>query len=65
MSYQISGEEFFWDPYLLPKDESRPSTMFIPVCVGMDIRERSYGGRLGGYSDPNKVSKRNDMDNHG
>jgi hypothetical protein len=51
-------------PYLLPNDESRMSSMYIPLCV-VDSREYrcSYGGRLGGYGNPNEVSKRNDMDN--
>jgi len=64
------GQSAFWTgpnrtaASLLPNDESRMSSMYIPLCV-VDSREYrcSYGGRLGGYGNPNEVSKRNDMDN--
>jgi hypothetical protein len=66
VSHQISGEELFWDLYLLPKYKSRPSPVNILLCVGMDSREHMrMAAGWEATETRTKSAKKNDMDNHG
>jgi hypothetical protein len=65
VSHQISGGTLFWDRYMLPNDESRLLSMYTCALVWIQEDVDVVMATLGGYGDLNKVSKRNNMNNHG